>query len=319
MSITGQNSSSKKTESDKQQNISCLVVLRERSGRLGNRMFMFASAMGLALTHSCRLYIDQPIINELLSWFQLNLPKNITINKEHYTNLSRFIQQKKNLCTYFPELMKPYAIKYLELRGFWQAHGHFVKFKNEIRKQFTFKPTIAKRIASFFKTYICQQINCTSNYLAKNVTQVQLKLDLRDSPYTWIGIHIRRGDYLRGRRVSSIKFIIDAMDYFIDKYGNKSLFVITSDDKSYCARTFLNRTNVLITPSSFSPADDLATLAVCEHTIVTVGTFGWWGAFLSGGEAICDVKSSQNPTAIDNNCARQAFFPEWFSYLNKTS
>ncbi|CAF4051858.1 unnamed protein product, partial [Adineta steineri] len=52
--------------------------------------------------------------------------------------------------------------------------------------------------------------------------------------------------------------------------------------------------NVLVTPDSFSPADDLATLTLCEHTILTAGTFGWWSAFLSHnrlGDVLTDSKS----------------------------
>ncbi|CAF4197943.1 unnamed protein product, partial [Adineta steineri] len=51
----------------------CYIILRERSGRLGNRLFMFASAYGLSLKHSCQLYIDRNIIDELQTSFDMNL------------------------------------------------------------------------------------------------------------------------------------------------------------------------------------------------------------------------------------------------------
>src|SRR5690348_12373756 len=43
----------------------CAIILSERQGRLGNRMFMFASALGIALTYSCRLAVDERILDEL--------------------------------------------------------------------------------------------------------------------------------------------------------------------------------------------------------------------------------------------------------------
>jgi hypothetical protein len=38
--------------------ITCAVILRAQNGRLGNRMFMFASAYGLARAHQCRLHVS---------------------------------------------------------------------------------------------------------------------------------------------------------------------------------------------------------------------------------------------------------------------
>ncbi|CAF3989867.1 unnamed protein product, partial [Adineta steineri] len=55
----------------------------------------------------------------------------------------------------------------------------------------------------------------------------------------------------------------------------------------------------------------------CEHTILTAGTFGWWGAFLSHnrlGDVLTDSKSDHTP--LDANCRRDDYFPSWFSFLN---
>ncbi|CAF4233990.1 unnamed protein product, partial [Adineta steineri] len=47
-----------------------------------------------------------------------------------------------------------------------------------------------------------------------------------------------------------------------------------SDDKNSCRKTFGHNKNVIVTPDSFSAADDLAILTLCQHTILTAGTFG---------------------------------------------
>jgi galactoside 2-L-fucosyltransferase 1/2 len=31
---------------------------------------------------------------------------------------------------------------------------------------------------------------------------------------------------------------------------------------------------------------DLAVLSQCNHTIMTIGTFSWWAAFLAGGDVV---------------------------------
>lgn len=35
-----------------------------------------------------------------------------------------------------------------------------------------------------------------------------------------------------------------------------------------------------------SPELDLAVLAACNHSIMTLGTFGFWGSYLAGGEVL---------------------------------
>jgi galactoside 2-L-fucosyltransferase 1/2 len=109
------------------------------------------------------------------------------------------------------------------------------------------------------------------------------------------------------------------MRHFQAKYRSV-IFVIVSDDKQYCRKVFGQNKNVLLTPDSFSAADDLATLTVCEHSILTVGTFGWWGAFLLHnrvGDVLTDSKPDHTP--LDVNCRQDDFFPPWFSFLNNTN
>lgn len=50
-------------------------------------------------------------------------------------------------------------------------------------------------------------------------------------------------------------------------------------------KTSLNETGSLIAAGatfseSHSPGQDMALVAACENVIISVGTFGWWGAFL---------------------------------------
>lgn len=36
----------------------------------------------------------------------------------------------------------------------------------------------------------------------------------------------------------------------------------------------------------FSSAMDLALLSSCNHVVMTVGSFGWWAGYLSGGTVV---------------------------------
>ncbi|CAF1060194.1 unnamed protein product, partial [Didymodactylos carnosus] len=206
---------------------------------------------------------------------------------------------------------------YLYADGGWQSYLYFVNYTNEIRQLFTFRSHIVSEVAVFFR-YIYK--NRTETSSKRHVTQLELKNEIISSGNTWVGVHIRRGDYLRGgKNVSSLNFILNAMDYFVKKYGNKTIFILTSDDKRYCKITFGNLTNTYISPTTFSPAQDLAILTICQHTIFTIGTFGWWGGFLSSGEVIHDIKSPKDPRPREVGCARETYFAPWFSYLNTTT
>ncbi|CAF4912847.1 unnamed protein product, partial [Rotaria magnacalcarata] len=79
-----------------------------------------------------------------------------------------------------------------------------------------------------------------------------------------------------------------------------------SDDKRYCRKLFRNRANIFLTPRSFYEGDDLIALSLCQHSITTGGTFGWWAGYLAGGEVVHDTRSQAG-------CERdEHYYPPWF-------
>ena len=53
---------------------------------------------------------------------------------------------------------------------------------------------------------------------------------------------------------------------------------------------------------------DLCVLATCQHTVITYGTFGLWGALLAGGEVLA-AKGRNNITLTE---VTSAFSAPWF-------
>jgi len=269
----------------------CNVIVREREGRLGNTLFQFATAYGLSLDHSCRLYLGPNITEGLSEYFEINLPDLLT---ESEVNRISPIEYKYNHCKYFRKLFQPNKSQNIQLIGYWQVHKYFVNHTDEIRNQLRFKKTILDKARHFIKTKIISTV-----------------LNL-------VGIHIRRGDFLGLRPISSDKFIFDAMNYFRRKYDSVK-FIIVSDDKLYCRKVFGKRNDTFITPYSFTPGDDMALLTLCNHVVITVGTYGWWAGFLlynRTGEVLVDTKPNHSP--IDVDCEGSIFFPSRFSFLNMT-
>jgi galactoside 2-L-fucosyltransferase 1/2 len=267
--------------------VRCTILLREQSGRLGNRLFMFASALGVALTHSCHLHISPQIIHELNQSFALDLERLPFGAGPSHTRHGRKLF---NHCSFLTDLFPSNSSQTIELTGFWQVHTYFANHSIEIRQQLRFKPLVLQQVNAFLS----------------NVNGIR------------VGIHIRRGDFLQVRTVSSDQYIRAAMSYFTQKYPSV-IFVIVTDDRRYCERVYGKRKDVLFTPPSFDSVADLATLTRCDHMIITVGTFGWWGAYLlhdRAGEVVTDAKPDRSP--IDANCEGKLYFPPWFLFLNKT-
>jgi galactoside 2-L-fucosyltransferase 1/2 len=267
----------------------CTVIVHNPVGRLGNVLFEFASAYGLSLEHSCRLYVGPNMMKELTQYFEINLPDLLT---QAELNRTLPIQHIYNHCTYFPELFQPNTSQHIELDGYWQAQKHFRNQTDQIREQLRFKETVLNPVKSFIQTTI------------KNTTK------------NLVGIHIRRGDFVGQRKISSDQFIFDAMAYFTRK-SNSTNFILVSDDKSYIRNVFGKRNDTFFTPDSFTPAQDLALLTLCDHVILTVGTFGWWAGYLlhnRTGEVLTDSKPNHSPLDVD--CEASVFFPPWFKFLN---
>ncbi|CAF1430282.1 unnamed protein product [Adineta ricciae] len=272
----------------------CIIILREINGRLGNNLFQFAVAYGLSLNRSCQLYISSHFIARLSDSFDINL-RNLAPESRlsSYSNSTEIINTH---CTFYPHLLNPNNNYSLELSGFWQVCRYFIDYQKQIKQQLRFKELTLNHVNEFLN----RSINRHNS--------------------TLVGIHIRRGDFLLIHRpVSSDKYIFNAMSYFQLKYRLVT-FLIVSDDKLYCQKLFNRTNNVLITPKSFAAIEDLAILTMCDHLILTVGTFGWWAGFLLNnkvGEIIIDSKPDHSP--LDVNCRQEDYFPPWFSFLNKTN
>ncbi|CAF1135113.1 unnamed protein product [Didymodactylos carnosus] len=278
---------------------------------------MFASAYGLARLHQCRLYVSSKILTELRRYFIME-PLNNLITDIAVSNLSG-IQRMYSVCTFFSELMLPNAIKYLEIEGYWQAYGHFAKHNEELRQLFNGKQETIQRLSTFFSQslqIIRRHYGCTpkENISFKFSTHEQIKKALMLTNFTWIGIHIRRTDFILNKQVSSDSYVLEGIKYFSRKY-EKSIFIVASDDKLYCSNLLKNQVNVIVTPDLFSAIDDLISLGICQHSIVTGGSFGWWAAFLANGDVLHDVQYDSLRKGC--NCTKEWYYPPWFLLPSK--
>lgn len=61
---------------------------------------------------------------------------------------------------------------------------------------------------------------------------------------------------------------------------------------------------------------NLAVISLCDHVIITVGTFGWWGGWLSGGTVIYYKKFPRPGSELDKKFVPENYYPRKWIGLN---
>lgn len=134
-----------------------------------------------------------------------------------------------------------------------------------------------------------------------------------------VGVHVRRGDYLKKRLVDSIvhlspEWYAKAAARLAELHGPLE-FVVVSDDPAWCRENLRlpGRVSIASADHPEDPLEDLALLSRCDHHIVANSTFSWWGARLAA--AGCSVAA---PTLwwLDPPIGREVLPESWIELPN---
>ncbi|XP_021353514.1 galactoside 2-alpha-L-fucosyltransferase 1-like [Mizuhopecten yessoensis] len=154
--------------------------------------------------------------------------------------------------------------KNITLNGYFQSWKYFHHIRQEVRKLFQFTDDIIRRATKALNKF-------------------------HPGNRTLIGVHVRRGDMntprelQRGYKVADLKYFRKVFEYFRYEIEN-ALFIVVSDSVSW-VKANLAADDVVISETGIAYLD-MAILAQCKHSIITSGTFGWWGAYLAGGKTV---------------------------------
>ena len=142
---------------------------------------------------------------------------------------------------------------------------------------------------------------------------------------TTVCLHVRRGDFITkgfvdaGHKVPTPEDLHFAMNWMKEKF-KQVLFIVASDDKDWCHR-YLKKENVFI--SNFTSAeDDFTLMQSCDHMVRTVGTFGWWAAWMTSHKG-GDVMYYRDPFSVGgwkyNHFDRMTHYPgHWLAYVKNS-
>ena len=106
------------------------------------------------------------------------------------------------------------------------------------------------------------------------------------------------------------------MDYF-EKLYPQVLFIVASDDLKWTKNALESRKNVYISLGNVGP-EDMALLSLTNHTIMSVGTFGWWVAWMTRGVTLYykPIFAPDSRFSKDfNNDPSSFIYPGWIPML----
>lgn len=271
-------------------------------GRLANQMFQYAFLF--AFTRNKELF---PMISEadteniLRSTFEIDFtsPDLYKYDSRACSCFSKYEDEWD--CAYDSKFEKLDKGQDIRLHGYFQSWKYWKDYEYQIRNSFRFQSHIRKTAEAILHSIIKQS---GSNIAAGNIL---------------VGIHVRRGDYLRsktfidfGYTTATEEYLHKATSYFRAKHKNP-VFIVCSNDIPWARTTFEKYHDVYYSEGN-KPETDMALLSLTNHTIMTVGTFGWWSAFLTNGTTLYYkhpfVPGSDFSKQFHND-TREHFYPGW--------
>ena len=266
------------------------MIIAKLNGRLGNQMFVYATAFALSKKYGQKLAIyrfefDVVSISEGYQLRDLRLDRCYQfchIPFYLYGHTIRRLGCKiintlfgKQLLTATPakvpssvDLIKDVECQYTPLSfnnkkdihildGFWQSPIYFDEYKEDILRQFQ------------------------PNYTLTDENNKWVKL-IKDSEHS-VSLHIRRGDYVKIGICLSLDYYEKAASLIIDKHPESTFFVF-SDDIDWVSKNLK-----LLTPnvqyvshlSKVRNFDDIWLMSKCDDNIIANSSYSWWGAYLN--------------------------------------
>lgn len=238
-----------------------IIILRMCTGGcgLGNQMFIYASGLGIALKYP----------NTIMCITGLNETSNQLHPKSALIMNVELISNRLESCTSLP--------------GFWWMLEH--RWSSILGLTTRFEPPHTKYTPFLFNSQRTAVIeaNLESFKYFKHVPHPMFRLKQYDQAKAWLTarnitsvIHVRRGDKFQpGHSVAPLEYYEQSLQML----GPGPIAVCTDDPGWVRQQLIFGNASVSI---DHDPGFDMALLAAASDTVVIgVGTFAWWGAYMS--------------------------------------
>ncbi len=282
-------------------------LLVQEPGRLGNRLFQFSSGFSIAKESNHTLIVQRK--HALRSVFSpvRDYPE-ISFQARDFNHSG-----ERAAGTFQPSLFHLPPLNEM-ICCYFQSWKYFAKHERELRKQFVFLDPIRNRSQHIIQDVAHQYRLRRMSVI--NITSTSERMFISND-LVFVGLHVRRRDTLgasakaSGYTSAPLSYINKALDYFRNKYTD-AVFLVVSDDPTWSRQQLSTRHADVFLANGGTSAIDLCTLAHCNHTIITVGSFGWWGAWLANGDVVYykdwPIKGSR---LAEQYSPEDYFLPSW--------
>ena len=252
-------------------------------GGLGNQMFQYAFAYALSKEQNSIVKLDirdfegYDLREYELDIFNVSLPISTQVEADELKYKKESLIQKV-----FQKIKKspiPFANSYcrephfhydgkvfaltgdIYFEGYWQSEKYFVKYKDDLLKEFTLK----KDLHSQSQNYMEQIISTEA-----------------------VSLHIRRGDYVTNQHTNSVHGTCP-VEYYqkavqkIEEGINAPHFFIFSDDLEWAKDnlSFIENLTFIELDTNVPDHEEMILMSKCQHNIIANSSFSWWGAWLN--------------------------------------
>ena len=263
-------------------------ILAHTIGGIGNQMWIYATLYGLAKkSHRIPLACVSYNMSVLFPSLSIPLYPNDMCNKgsKLRPNTTQSLGQAHSAIYFDTELLQRLLeakSSHVHISAYLQNLGFFVEYLQEIKNEFALHPFYKNKANIYLKQQFETYKRNRTRDADKHVWDI-------NSNFVFIGVHARMTGfkYEGGIMQPTVSFFNKAMSYFRNKFNNRVLFIVASDDLMWCHKN-IKGSDVIFTRDSGkkSREEDFSIIATCNHTIVSSGTFGWWMAFVSNGEVV---------------------------------
>ena len=245
-------------------------------GGLGNQMFQYALAMKLgSLGREVKIDVTKYAEHHVHNDFELDRVFGLSCPLASVKEIRRLGYRKANHLTEFlkrtPFCKKTiyshesyaYDERVLELdgyylEGYWQSERYFFDIQDAIREAYRFPALTDGR-------------------------HRELEAQMRSE--CSVGVHVRRGDYLRFpkfQNICTLEYYGKAMDYFRKRFPGEARFFVFTNDMPWAVEHFQGKDCCFVEGNTGTDSyRDMQLMSLCRHNIIANSSFSWWGAWLN--------------------------------------
>ena len=247
------------------------MITTRLHGRLGNQMFQYAAARGLAARMGVAVALDTREAlrrgeGVLTRVFDLPLAEPLSLPPDRHDRLLayalwRVLGRPPRFCRerglgYNPAFAEWEDGTYLH--GYWQSERYFAHAADDIRRDFAFPD---------FST-------------AQNAEMAE-RVEAGNS----ISLHVRHGDYLtlNAHAVCDQAYYTRVLERLMEEIEGTPTVFVFSDDPDWAKTNLPLPVQKVVVDFNGPETDfeDMRLMSLCRHNIIGNSSFSWWAAWLN--------------------------------------